>query len=322
MDTATARACAVESQRETNTMLAAKIGTYSRLLKLNVPELSLYPLTTFGLASTYIGEAQYWIVMLTFLLFSLCCGTLTIVLDDVMGYVDGVDQLAVLGEKRNIAKPLLTGELSLWEAKVAAFAIFSLAMSLVVFWLWLAHLPPGTVVLLICALGFVTQYSFGLKLSYRGLGEVVIIFGAAMATALPFLILTGRTTPVVLWTACMNGIPYAAQIVVSNIIDAKSDAASGRRTATVLVGVRRAPVISLVLLSVYWILFAIGLWIGVLPRATLFCLVLLPNHVRFLVRAFAGEYASARLLSFRTVRMQLAVVALSHLLANHVDVLG
>ncbi|WP_394835627.1 prenyltransferase [Pendulispora rubella] len=291
-------------------------------MKLNVPELSLYPLTTFGLASAHIAQPRYWVVMLSFLLFSLCCGTLTIVLDDVMGFIDGVDQLAVLGEKRNIAKPLLTGELTLSEAKGAAVAICVVALSLIVFWVWIARLSPGTIAALLCAMAVVTQYSFGLKLSYHGLGEVVIIIGAAMATALPYLILTGELTPVVLWTAAMNGIPYAAQIVISNVIDAKSDAASGRRTLTVLVGERRAPFISVVLLSVFWLLFVVGMARGILPRVALLYLVLLPNHVRFLARAFAGESASARLLSFRTIRLQLGVIAVTHLLANHVGALG
>src|SRR5262249_55400870 len=137
-----------------------------------------------------------------------------------------------------------------------------------------------------------------------------------------YLILTGHLTPVVFLTALTNGIPYAAQIVISNVMDEKSDAATGRRTLTVLVGGKRAPFLSLAFIALYWGLFTLGMVKGILPLGALLCLVLLPNHVRFLVKAFTGDSANARLLSFQTIRLQLVIVAVAHLLANHVTALG
>src|SRR5579872_3214528 len=97
-----------------------RIHAYARLLKLNVPELGIYPVIGFGILAADIRDRHVFGRCLAFLLYSLCCSTLSIVLDDIEGYRDGVDQRNKLEEKRNITKPLLSGELSLRDAWMAA----------------------------------------------------------------------------------------------------------------------------------------------------------------------------------------------------------
>jgi 1,4-dihydroxy-2-naphthoate polyprenyltransferase len=289
-----------------------RLRAYARLLKLNVPELGLYPLLGFGIVAADLRGLRGWVLCLVVQLYSLCCSTLSIVLDDIEGFRDGVDQTNRLAEKRNIAKPLLTGELSLLDAWKAAGVIVLLAAFFAVMLAWLTPAPlVPTLVLLAVTLVGVIQYSWGTKLSYRGLGELVIIYGAAMTVAMPVWLLRGRLDAITLWIAAMSGIPYAAQIVISNAVDYIGDKRSGRHTLTVMVGLALAPWISVLLLSLFWLLFVAGLAMRLLPLAALTWVILLPNHVRFLRWAFAGRYADARLLSFQTIRLQLAVSCLS-----------
>jgi 1,4-dihydroxy-2-naphthoate polyprenyltransferase len=293
-------------------VLSGRLLAYSRLLKLNVPELGLFPLIGFGLLAADIQGARPWQLCLAFLLFSLCCSTLSIVLDDIEGFRDGVDQTHALAEKRNISKPLLTGELTLPEAWKVAGAIVLLAALIGTGLVWLTPAPAvATLGLLVVTMAGVIQYSWGTKLSYRGLGELVIIYGATMTVLLPVWLLRGHLDSATLWVALMSGIPYAAQIAISNAVDYEGDKRSGRRTLTVMVGPELAPWISLALLVLFWGLFAAGLATRTLPLAVVAWLVLLPNHVRFLRGAFAGQYAEARLLSFKTIRLQLGVSCLS-----------
>jgi 1,4-dihydroxy-2-naphthoate octaprenyltransferase len=302
--------------------LAANGRAYARLLKLAVPELSLFPLIAFGITARLFETRRYWAVHLFFLAFSFCSATLTITLDDIMGFIDGVDQPTHLGAKRNIAKPLLSGELTVRQAVRAALVLVGSAALVGAALIRLSPHPFSTALLLMLLIAVVSQYSFGLKLSYHGLGELVIIAGAAMATSLPCWILTGKLDPRAAWTAAMVGLPYAAQVVISNAIDHDTDKAANRRTLTVMLGLPRAPWLSAALLALFWVFFAVGLATHNLPPAALLWLVLLPNHARFLVRANARKYAAARLLSFRTIRLQLALLPLSFALAAYVPALG
>jgi 1,4-dihydroxy-2-naphthoate octaprenyltransferase len=288
--------------------------TYFRLLKLNVPELSLYPLIAFGLASDHADGSRYWLILPMCLLFSMCCSLLTIVLDDIVGFLDGLDQKTCLEKKQNIYKPLVTGELTVGQATKAALVLLGMALVLLGALVGTTQQPVPAALLLLALLGGVTQYSFGLKLSYRGMGELVIALGTAMTTALPVWLVSGELTTTVAWVAGMSGLPYCAQIVVSNLLDREADAAVGRCTLTVLVGPRRAPWISVGLLALFWASYVVGLGASVLPSAALAWLLLLPMHLRFLWLLFHGRPAAARLLSFRTIRVQLVLFTLAPLL--------
>ncbi len=284
--------------------------SYFRLLKLNVPELSLYSLIAFGLAAAHVRESRYWLVLSLFLLFGACCSLLTIVLDDIVGFLDGLDQRTNLDRKQNISKPLVSGELTVAQATKAALVLLGAALVLLGALVAAAHERLSTALLLLVLLGGVTQYSFGLKLSYRGMGELIIAFGTAMTTALPVWLLCGELSATVAWIALMSGLPYCAQIVVSNLLDREADAAAGRRTLTVIVGPRRAPWLSAGLLALFWACFVVGLGLGVLPPITLCWVLLLPRHLRFLALLSQGQVAAARLCSFRTIRLQLLLFTL------------
>ncbi|MGE5187269.1 MAG: prenyltransferase [Acidobacteriota bacterium] len=286
---------------------------YLHLLKLNVPELALYSLSAAALAP---AGKKLLIVEPLFLLFTFCCTTLTNVLDDIAGYRDGVDRLNVTKAKRNIVKPLLTGELTTDDAWRAAKLIIICAAVIAALLGALSPQPVLSFAALAALIGVVTQYSYGLKLSYRALGELVIIYGIAASILIPYALASGAMPPPsVWWVALMAGLPYAAQIVCSNAVDHDGDKAAGRRTLTVLVGVRHAPWVSLGLFLCFWSAYAAGLALRVLPLGALLWLPLAAGHARYLQLFWREQRVEARLLSFNLIRAQLVLFPIALLSA-------
>src|SRR5947207_10317179 len=132
-----------------------------------------------SLACARYQDPRFWVVMLAFLAFNFLGGALIVVLDDMTGYLDGSDrQDIVVSQKRNISKPLLTGDLTVGEARGLAIAIVVVEAVLLVFLVALAQRHALALVYLVLLVGLVPQYSAGLKLSYWGLGELLIAAAA------------------------------------------------------------------------------------------------------------------------------------------------
>jgi 1,4-dihydroxy-2-naphthoate octaprenyltransferase len=297
--------------------LRRKLKAYGRLLKVNNPDLALYPLVTMAIVSTQYRETRYWVIYLLFVLFSFCCQALSLVLDDIEGYLDGVDQLGAQGKKKNQPKPLLSGELTVAEARQAALVLALVGCALVPVLTAMSSQPLLALLLLVATFAVPTQYSFGLKLSYHGLGEFVIVYGAVCTAALPFWLLNGTLTVEVVVASLMCGLPFAALVVNSHILDYAADKATNRRTLTVILGVERVRWVALTITAGFWALYAAGLVKGVLPLTALIWLLLLPAHVWIMVRMFRGDSPGARLLAFLTSRVQLVLMVVSFVAANH-----
>ncbi|WP_406053460.1 UbiA family prenyltransferase [Streptomyces sp. NBC_01077] len=294
-----------------------RIAAYARLLKINVPELSLYPLISFGLTAVHIQEARYWLINSGFLLFVFCCSALSISLDDLNGYIDGVDRLDTLNTKRNITKPLLTGELEQSDVRRAAACAVLLGCLLLVLVSTQTRYPAISVLLMVALMLYSAQYSAGLKLSYRGLGEVVLMLGIPASICLPVWLLAGSVPPGAIMVAAMMGLPYAAQIVISNLIDHDGDKDAGRLTLTIVMGPKRAAaLLPAFLLATFWMIWLAGFYWHILPRLAICWIALLPLHVRYIALIRNSRYADARLLSFKGIRFKLLLVTVSTLLAG------
>ncbi|AXI74098.1 UbiA family prenyltransferase [Streptomyces bacillaris] len=186
-------------------------------------------------------------VLLTVALFAVGkVGVLSAVmtLDDVTGIRDGSDSANYLGEggtelrplKR---KPLLTGDLTVEQAE--RFGLLGLAWGAV--W-WLVaivrapHTPLWAVVVTVLLLSLSVQYSWGLKLSYLGLGEALLLFSASAFVLSPYGITTGHLPALVLVEALLFGFGQLMIAGYSNTKDISGDAAVGRRTVAVLTSER------------------------------------------------------------------------------------
>ncbi|MER5772603.1 UbiA family prenyltransferase [Streptomyces sp. NPDC001985] len=186
-------------------------------------------------------------VLVTILLFALGkVGVLSAVmtLDDVTGVKDGSDTANYLEdgntELRPLKrKPLLTGDLTVEQAQRFGYAALAWGA---VWWaiatLQAAHTPLWALIVAGLLLVFSVQYSWGLKLSYIGLGEVLLLFSASAFVLAPYGITVGELPALILVEALLFGFGQLLIAGYSNTKDVSGDAAVGRRTVAVLTSER------------------------------------------------------------------------------------
>ncbi len=165
-------------------------------------------------------------------------------LDDVTGARDGSDTANYLdsgktGLRPVKRKPLLTGELTVRQALWHGY--LSLAWGTawwVAAFLYTPHAEVWIAVLTALLLTTSVQYSWGLKLSYYGLGELVLLFSAATFVLAPHALATGSLPALILVEGLLFGFGQLLIAGYSNTNDIKGDAAVGRRTVAVLTSPR------------------------------------------------------------------------------------
>jgi 1,4-dihydroxy-2-naphthoate polyprenyltransferase len=262
--------------------LLKKIGLFARLVKFQFVIDFFLALaivwTALDSESRFDGH-----VLLTFLLFALGkAGVLSAVmtLDDVMGIKDGSDSANYLSEDNTELrplkrKPLLTGELPVRHALL--FGYFAWGWGA----LWWAiavaqapHTPTWAIVVAAVLLVFSVQYSWGLKLSYVALGEVLLLYSASAFVLAPYGIIAGDLPPVVLVEALLFGFGQLLIAGYSNTNDASGDGAVGRRTVAVLTSDRGNKVFLGFLTALNLLVIAVPSALGWIPWW--FALVLAP----------------------------------------------
>ncbi|GAA0934717.1 UbiA family prenyltransferase [Nonomuraea longicatena] len=189
-------------------------------------------------------SGQTYLVLLTFVLGQIGVLSAVMSLDDVTGIKDGSDQANYLhGDQSRLRplsrKPLLTGALSVSHA--ARFGYLSIAWG-VLWWTVTAliapHPAPWAILVAALLLTSSVQYSWGLKLSYRGLGEALLLLCPAAFVVAPYGFLTGELPALVAVCALLFGFGQLMIGAYSNTNDIEGDAAVGRRTVAVLTSPR------------------------------------------------------------------------------------
>ncbi|MFD5899417.1 UbiA family prenyltransferase [Streptomyces sp. NPDC060366] len=177
--------------------------------------------------------------LLLFLLGEIGVISAVMALDDVNGIKDGSDRANYLGTggtplRPLERKPLLTGALTVPQA--TRFGYLSLLWG-TVFWTASALAAPERPVWALVVTGLVLfagfQYSWGLKLSYRGLGEVLIMGCPLVIVVAPYGFVTGHLPALVLVQAVLFGLWQILVSCYSNTKDISGDAAVGRSTVAV-----------------------------------------------------------------------------------------
>ena len=251
----------------------------------------------------------------------LCVGVAVIAatcsLDDIVGVRDGVDQANHRGGARwGVNKPILSGELS--EARAFRFvhllalvAVTGFAGVLALAW----PLPTWLLVAMPAMMLIALNYSYGLKLSYRGGGELVILTGAAGTVLIPCALITREASPMLLTESLLVGLWHAQVVVFSNTQDAAGDRATGRMTIAARTTERGN---RLYILGVFTCSAAVGvagLVAGFLPVA--YALALAPVWAVQLMQLRRGlgqrRWLDARLLGFRNVRLGVAALVVANL---------
>lgn len=218
-------------------------GAYARLAKLDVFDYYLSAVLVWTLlvpAARFDGQVLG--VLVVFLAGEVLLMAALVALDDLTGYRDGSDLVNYAPDapaRRACRKPLVAGTLT--EAQVVRFAVVTTALGAA---LWLVAViaapfePTWALLVTGVTLVLYPQYSWGLKLSYRGFQELYIAaLGWALVLA-PYGLLAGDLPGFVLVQALLFGLGPLLFGVYSNTNDIAGDRAVGRPTVAVLTSPR------------------------------------------------------------------------------------
>ena len=239
-------------------------------------------------------------------------------LDDIVGVRDGVDQANHReGTRWGVDKPILTGRLDepsafrfvhllAAVAGLGYVAVLGLAWPLPT-WLWATMTAMMTLAV---------NYSYGLKLSYRGAGELVILVGGTGTVLLPYALVKGDAPPQVVISALLVGLWHAQVVMFSNTKDAAGDRATGRMT----IAARCTPRGNKLFIASSFLLGMGATWLalfrGLLP--SFYLLALAPVWMLQAIQLWRGlrreEWLAARLLGFRVLRIGILALTAINLL--------
>jgi 1,4-dihydroxy-2-naphthoate octaprenyltransferase len=189
-------------------------------------------------------------------------------LDDVQGAADGIDQAAYAAEdalRSRAGKPLVQGEIDEQDARRFAITMAATGLGLGATAVLIApHSPWWLVMSWLCAGYVATQYSYGLKVSYRGLGELLLALEAVAVFSVPVTFLTGAMSVQACFEAYLLGTLFAQVTLFSSSQDAEVDRAAGRMTmaARLSPGGNRRLIVTV--FATGWTVTAVGLVTGVL----------------------------------------------------------
>lgn len=265
-----------------------KVAGLAQLAKLRV----YYHAYEWLLAVLLLRMQHFWPVgavtsLVLFLVAMFAVQAAACAIDDVMGFRDGSDaenyrknELSARPRKL-LPKPLLTGLLSERDGVTFAVAAALTATAAAVGSLLVVQAPKASPLGYLAVLACATQYSWGLKLSYRPGGlEFVIVAVNAATIILPYWWIAHRVTAAAVIMAAVVCVWTLLVVSYGNAADRDGDEACGRRTFAVLAGPRVYRAILVVLwlasLTLNLLPFALGL---LRPVGVLFVVPLLVAQV-------------------------------------------
>src|SRR6185436_18362270 len=111
------------------------------------------------------------------------------------------------------------------------------------------------------------NYSYGLKLSYLGGGELVILTGGAGTVLLPYALVAKAAPPIVVFSALLVGAWHAQVVMFSNTKDRAGDRATGRLTIAARTSPRGNKLFIGSAFALSWLLTAAAFAAGWVPPA-------------------------------------------------------
>ena len=193
---------------------------------------------------------------------------------------------------------LKDGSVSLNDTRRVAglFIAVALAIGLVI---WAVR---GWEVLLFAGVALLLGLAYAgppLRLSYRGLGELVVglIFGPLLVSA-AFFVTAGHLTSGIWWAAAAIGLLVANILSTHAIMDFEPDKAAGRMTFALLLGSKRVTFwANMVMVGLAYACVIAGVLLRALPLAALSVVATLPLFVSFIRQLAAyvdGDPGSGR----------------------------
>jgi 1,4-dihydroxy-2-naphthoate polyprenyltransferase len=218
-----------------------KLSAYARLGKLSIWEHWLPVVVAWSLLEPLRrASAPALAVLGLFALAAVTTGCAGAALDDLQGVRDGLDGVTYGGDDRRRRiryKPLLLGELTEREALRFALATAGCGLAAAAVAIALAPHRPLWLTVAVLALALAaTQYSYGVKLSYVGFGEVLLAIANGATVAMPFILVAGRLSARVGVEALLATLWMLQITVCSSAADADADRAAGRLTGVARLG--------------------------------------------------------------------------------------
>ncbi|MFW6692210.1 UbiA family prenyltransferase [Streptomyces sp. MAR4 CNX-425] len=301
-----------------------RLGAYAKLAKLAFFDYYLCVLVVLALLPTAAWEEpRTWWVLVLFDAGWVGVVAATVTLDDVTGLRDGSDSRNYdpgASLRSRDRKPLLDGRITLRQALLFGWCCALGGSALWALTAWVApHRPWWVLVAAAFSVVISVQYSYGLRLSYRGGQEAVIWMSTGLSVLIPFTLLNGSMTGAA-WLECfLFGLWSLMVSVYSNINDVDGDRAAGRRNLATSVspGGYRRLIAALSLSETGAIVLATAL--GAVPWW--FCAVLLPVVGMRARQAYtgllAGEVLSARKQGVTIHRWGVVLLVAANLLIVH-----
>ncbi len=294
-----------------------RLISFFELGKFKIVELWLgYFVGVSLLGQRAIADARSIAILLLILAAGIPVIAATCSLDDIVGVRDGVDQANHLeGARWGVNKPILEGKLAEKQAfafvyVLSAFCVVSLAGVLALAW----PLPTWFLITLLAMMVFSLNYSYGLKLSYRGAGELVIFVGGAGTVLVPFVLIAKSLSYAMVLEALLIGAWHAQVVVFSNSKDAAGDRATGRMTIAARTSKRGNKIYIVLLFVCVWAVTAAGFALELLPIT--YAAVLAPVWALQIYQLVSGvgreRWLVARLTGFRVLRLGIALLTLAN----------
>jgi 1,4-dihydroxy-2-naphthoate octaprenyltransferase len=298
------------------------LAAYARLAKLDIYDYYIgLPLVLAMLAPALRWEPGTLGLLLLILLAEVAVVAAMVAFDDVTGYRDGSDAAnygSDAARRRLARKPLVAGTLTEPQAlrfAWAATAVSALLWGLVI--LVAPHQPAWAVALAALCVVASVQYSWGLKISYRGFQEVFLIGLGVGWVLVPYGLLTGELNGFVVVQALLFGFGPMLFGLYSNTNDAAGDRAAGRITVAAMVPRRLNTAFIIAATAAESLLISGSTLAGISPWW--FPLVLAPvllMRVGQLVIGFVQrDILRARRLAIHTHRVTVLLLVAAHLLS-------
>ncbi|MBO2465597.1 UbiA family prenyltransferase [Actinomadura violacea] len=298
------------------------LAAYARLAKLDIYDYYLGLLVVWALLASAVRWKPQTLGLLALTLVAEVVVVAAMVgFDDVTGYRDGSDAAnygSDAARRRLARKPLVAGTLTeaqalrfSWAATVLGSALWAAVVALA------PHRPVWAVVLAAVCVAASVQYSWGLKISYRGFQELFLIGLGVGWTLVPYGLLTGGASGFVIMQAVLFGSGPMLFGLYSNTNDADGDRAAGRITVATLVSAPAHRVFVAAMTGAQVVLVAGATVTGVAPWWFAVAMVpLVAMRLAQLVIGFRGDILRARRIAIHAHRVTVVLLVAADLTAG------
>ncbi|MDT0328327.1 UbiA family prenyltransferase [Nocardiopsis lambiniae] len=298
------------------------VGTYARLAKLDIVDYYIGLPLVFAMSLPLLGARVDTVgLLLLILVAEIAVVAAMVSFDDVTGYRDGSDAAnygSDAARRRLARKPLVAGTLT--EPQALRFGRAATVASVVLWTLVVAlapHRPLWAVVGAALCLVASVQYSWGLKISYRGFQEIFLIGLGVGWVLVPYGLLVGHIDGFVIVQALIFGGGPMIFGLYSNTNDADGDRSAGRITVAAQVSPRVNMVFIIALTVAETLLVTGSHLLGIAPWW--FPLALLPviglRAAQLFIGFVLGDILRARRLAIHTHRATVVLLIGANLVA-------